>query len=541
MVKQSILDCTLRDGGYINNWSFGEKQIKEVIKSLINAEIEIIEVGFLTDRFPFCKNKTLYNCVKQIIPFLPQDKGRSKFVAMMNVGEYEVNKLEEFDGHGIDGIRVAFHKDNLDEAISLCKVIKEKGYEVFVQPMVIPSYSEQEILELIDAVNKIEVYAIYIVDSFGFMNEQDVRRMFVLFSRKLNKDIFIGFHSHNNLQLSFSNAQAMVKENETHNILIDSTILGMGRGAGNLNTELFIEYLNSNYEKEYKLIHILKIIDKILYPIYKLNYWGYSVPYYLSAKNKCHPNYATYLTDKNTLNVENISEILSKIPNNIKNNFDNKLAENLYLDFQKHKVDDNETMKVLCRVFNKRKILIIAPGKSIDDNEVAIKEKLKNEKYITVAVNFYPEKYTVDYIFVSNLKRYEELNCKNKQLIVTSNIRKELINSLVVDYENLLIEIEEVKDNAGLMLLNLLSKLDVEEIVIAGLDGYIGNNAANYAKENELFVMPEKIMKAKNNYMHLAIEKLSKKINIEFITPTLYYEDKSVVKVSGILYSKEKL
>ena len=141
------------------------------------------------------------------------------------------------------------------------------------------------------------------------MRKKDILRIFYLIDNNLFKDIKIGFHSHNNLQLSFSNAQELITLNSKREIIIDTSIFGMGRGAGNLCTELMLQYINENIENKYYMLPILETIDEFIMPIFKTHSWGYSVPYYIAAINDCHPSYATYLTNMQTLFVKDINNI----------------------------------------------------------------------------------------------------------------------------------------------------------------------------------------------------------------------------------------
>ena len=109
--------------------------------------------------------------------------------------------------------------------------------------MVSLSYTDEEFLDLIRRVNELEPYAFYIVDSFGMMKRKDLTRLFYLVEHNLNENIKIGFHSHNNMQLAYSNAQSLVDLHSDRELIIDASVYGMGRGAGNLNTELFVQYM----------------------------------------------------------------------------------------------------------------------------------------------------------------------------------------------------------------------------------------------------------------------------------------------------------
>ena len=234
MNRVHILDCTLRDGGYCNLWDFGFENTKDIISGLIKSNVEIIECGFLTDKVKYNKNVTKFTDLKELSSVIPDKRDGKLFVAMVNYGEYDINLLPNYDGSSIDGIRVAFHKKDMSEALDLCEKIKSKGYKVFIQAMVSLSYTDEEFLRLINYANKIGPYAFYIVDSFGMMKKKSLTRLFYMVEHNLNENIWIGFHSHNNMQLAFSNAQELVNIQTNRNLIIDSSVYGMGRGAGNL-------------------------------------------------------------------------------------------------------------------------------------------------------------------------------------------------------------------------------------------------------------------------------------------------------------------
>ena len=333
MGRIQVLDCTLRDGGYCNQWKFGYENAKKIISSLVNAGVEIIECGFITKRVEYDNNITKFTDVAQIRGILPQSNDDKMFVAMMNYGECDLKALPKYDGSSINGIRVAFHKKDAKEALKLCEAIKEKGYLVFIQAMVSLSYSDEEFLSMIKQVNDLEPYAFYIVDSFGEMKKSDLTRLYYLVEHNLKESIKIGFHSHNNIQLAYSNAQTLVDMHTNRELIIDSSVYGMGRGAGNLNTELFVEYLNENNGANYDLKPLLTIIDEILNDFYQSNYWGYSLPNYISATHHAHPNYASYLDDKKTLTVENMNEIFDLIEDDKRVSFDKDYIEDLYIRF----------------------------------------------------------------------------------------------------------------------------------------------------------------------------------------------------------------
>ncbi len=528
MEKIKLLDCTLRDGGYVNDWSFKRQNIRKIISSLAEAKIDIIECGFLSNKNEYNEERSVFDTIDRTADFLPEDRGKTKYVCMINYGEYEAKDIPQCTGKSVDGIRVAFHKGDLEGAVSLCNEISKKGYLVFMQPMVTNNYSDIELLNLIEKVNQMEVYAFYIVDSFGVMKQSDLLRRFYIIDNNLREDIIIGYHAHNNLQMAYSNAQSFISTRSKRSRIVDSSVFGMGRGAGNLNSELFAEYLNENHGKSYKIYPLLDIIDSILNKIYIDHYWGYSLPHFLSATFNCHPNYATYLSEKNALTVKSISDILNQISDDKKTSFDKQYIEELYINYQKHYINDEAVILKLKEEFKNRSVLIMAPGSSLYKYAHEIKDVVQKEKTIVVSINFIPEGISPDYIFVSNEKRYEKLRESEGikgirgKLILTSNLLNSDNEEVVVNYNNLLNDIEAVKDNSTLMLLKLLSKLEVNRIFVAGLDGYEEYAFANYVNEDMVYTTSRQAIKELNEGMKKALKELVCKLNIFFITPTKY-------------------
>lgn len=214
-------------------------------------------------------------------------------------------------------------------------------------------------------VNEIKPYAFYIVDTLGVMYRNDMRKFFYLIDNNLSNDICIGYHSHNNLQMAFANAQEMTRLSNGRTIILDSSCYGMGRGVGNLATELIADYINTNIEQKYSLVPILNIVDKYLMPIYAEQRWGYDLPYFLSAAVKCHPNYASYLMKKETLSVEKIEKLLALIPIADRSEYNAKLIEKLYLELQEFDVDDGTAYSKLEEIVSNKEVLILGPGASI--------------------------------------------------------------------------------------------------------------------------------------------------------------------------------
>ena len=257
----SILDCTLRDGGYINSWKFGEKTIKDIVKHLEKAGIDIIECGFIEDG-DYDHDSSVYDNANRISFF--EKKKDTMYVAMIALGDIDPDIISLRTPGGIDGIRLTFHKNDIEEEFRQAKLLMDKGYDVFIQPVGTSTYSDKELIDLIERVNDIHPFAFYIVDTLGTMYPSDIQRIFSIIDNNLDDGICVGFHSHNNLQLSFSNAQTFMSISQKRNIIIDSSVFGMGRGAGNLTTELITQYINNTYEQRYSISPLLTIMERYL-------------------------------------------------------------------------------------------------------------------------------------------------------------------------------------------------------------------------------------------------------------------------------------
>lgn len=526
-----VLDCTLRDGGYVNNWMFGERGISYILSHLTSSKIDIIECGYLNNLHPRVSGQSIYESPQQISPYIPEQRHACKYVAMINYGEFDLDKLPPYDGNSIDGIRVIFHKKDVVSAIEYCAQLKEKGYLLFIQPMVTITYSDEELIEIINKVNEIKPFAFYFVDSFGVMKKNDMLRLFYLIDHNLAPDIRLGYHAHNNIQMAYANAQTILDIHTTRQLIIDSSVFGMGRGAGNLNTELFVDFLNSNFEKHYEIYPLLEIIDEELNRIYQEHYWGYSLPHYLSSLNHCHPNYATYFAAKDTLTIQSMNAILEQIPEEHKSTFSKNYAETLYQNYQTHQVSDEKTVQKLSDKLQGRTVLILAPGRSVDKCGHLISEFIQKENPVIIAVNFVSFQYHPDYIFCSNEKRLtqivQHIQKTQQKVLLTSNLEKTgLITAERFNYNALVNHDPIVGDNACLMLIKLLERAGCSEVFAAGMDGY-SDNISNYVEEYMDYGKNSRILHERNEAMKRQIQKIRERLQISFITPSVYIKENS--------------
>lgn len=518
-----ILDCTLRDGGYINENNFGEKNIKKLIKYLKSAKIDIIECGYLMDNIEYDKNKTEFLSMKQAEPLLAPD---NSYTLMLLGEKYKIENLPENTGGKIDTIRMSFHKKSLQKAIEYAKKIKEKGYKLFLQPTSIMSYTEEEIKKMLKELNDLDVECIAIVDTFGQMTPEDTRRVTKIFDEGLRENIKIGIHLHNNLQTAFANAITFLDTiSENRDVEIDTSLLGMGRGAGNLPTELLANYLNTRYGKKYKLEPLLEASDNIISKIKEEHDWGYSLPYYLSAINGIHPSYIILFLERKTLHSVDINNLIKMISEDKKIEFDREYAEELYRIYNEKSVDDKESRKELEKLVSGKKVVLIGPGRSIINYRDQINDLLSEDNIFSIAVNGIDMFYT-DATFYSNKKRYKEFRKKSNLTLLTSNIKTDQEeNELIFDYSNSLSRESGISDNSLLIILNILKDLNVKEIQLVGFDGFSTNMRDNFYSEERAYLLTEDYIKRLNESTARSLKGYREKIKITSLTPTKYMED----------------
>lgn len=529
-----LLDCTLRDGGYVNEWEFGEFNIRRIISSLNLARIDIVECGYLSDKKgTTTANSTLFKNISIIENVLDENKDKltSQHVVMIDHGEYEIHSLQLGN---IRGIRYAYHKKHWQEAMNQMASLVEKGFNVYAQPMVTLNYTDEELLKMITEINKIKPYAFYVVDSFGAMRKEDLIRISTLVDHNLDRDVRLGYHAHNNLQLAFSNAVEFLNLSRKRKIIIDTSVFGMGRGAGNLPTELVVNHIKENTGVDYKIEPLLDIMDKCVSRIYSQKSWGYSTAHYLSAIYNCHPNYSNYLINKKTLSVNDIEQILKRMDPSGKVTFDKNYVEELYQQYNSNLLTDNCDLIKLKQSMMSKDVLIVAPGRSVKDNLSYIQQAMMGK--LSISINYVLTGMETDYYFFSNQRRYDEykekvsnklLNDCNRNFIFTSNIRHEEKpeHTINVDYNSLLNHALEEKDNSAILLLTLLKNIRVDEIFIAGLDGYQRQDQPSYLDENMEFYMSDDQINRKNRVLKMALDVLKNDIKLHFLTESIFIKE----------------
>lgn len=298
MQNIKLLDCTLRDGGYVNDWNFGEKSVEKIVSDLAISGVDILEVGFLRDEMS--KNgRTIFSNIEEVNNILKNKNPNTTYSAMIEAfNPYPLEKLEEWHKGSVDLIRICIWKRCMKEHLEYCKAVKDKGYQITIQPSRVEQYSSKEFIDLMKKSNELDPYAVYVVDTWGTQSSSQICHYLELADRYLDKNIKLGYHGHNNKLQALTCAQKAIEMDLSRDLCIDASIMGMGRGAGNLNTELIMEYLNDICGKSYDINMVVNLFNECLKEVYDATPWGYSMYYFLSSKAECNPNYATYFSEQ---------------------------------------------------------------------------------------------------------------------------------------------------------------------------------------------------------------------------------------------------
>lgn len=255
MTGLKILDCTLRDGGYKNNWQFKNNEIISTISMLQKSGIEIIECGYLSELNGLPENSSIFDALNTPNSLFKASgiSQKAEFVLMINYGEYNPDNIPKHSKDDfISGIRVAFHKKDKKHAIEFSEQIQKKGFNLYLQPMVISEYNQTELDSLLYEIKELDTKVVYIVDSLGILEEEQILYVGDLFDKKLPQSVNLGLHLHGNAMPVFQKAKSFLNRMKTsRNLILDASVRGIGRGEGNLRTEDICNYLNKTYNKNY--------------------------------------------------------------------------------------------------------------------------------------------------------------------------------------------------------------------------------------------------------------------------------------------------
>ncbi len=528
-----LLDCTLRDGAYINNAEFGKPAMRGITSKLQDAHVDIIECGWLKDS-EYKEGTTYFHVPSDILPYFNNKSDKIIYCAMIDWDRYDVSVLPEYDGKSIDAIRVVFPHGKHNEAIGIGQKIREKGYKVLFQAANTLAYSENDLVELAGVMNEFKPVSLSIVDTFGSMYPCDLEKIVAILDSYIDKSIELGFHAHNNQQLAFALCIHFIELlKDKRNIIVDSTLSGMGRGAGNATTELVASYINRVENGNYDMNAIMDAIDMYIQVFREKFTWGYSTPYFISGYYQCHVNNIAYLTTNHRTNARDMRNIIESLSVEDRRKYDYDLLESKYLENQNRIVDDEETIEYLKNVIKDRKVMIIAPGKSTITEKDKLNLFIEREKPVVIEVNSINKLYDLDFIIFTNSVRYEYARntypktFEKSKRILLSNIQTESnSDELIVNFNLVIKRGWEHFDNAVILALRLLNKINATDVYLSGFDGFKAKYNDSYADESLPTLNPDN----KWDELNEEIKKMYKELydsvkgsmNITFLTESIF-------------------
>lgn len=334
-MKKSIqlLDCTLRDGGQglesldangINTATFSENDKKNIIHHICKSGIDIMEIGSITESAKDSEKFAIYSDIKKLSSYISgiNETKLPMFTGLFIDPDFQLEKIPEYSSEFVEGVRVIIRYSQLQKSIDFCKELAKKGYKVFIQPMLTMRYTDDELERLIYSANEMGAYALYFVDSFGYMIEKDVERLYQFYDEKLDPEVRIGFHAHNNMENAFGNVKYFIEHLYSRNCIVDSCVAGMGQGAGNLQTEVIVNYLNEYHSKKYdftKVLHVCEILDK--FRPHALEEWGYSPLLFIPAVHHTAYKYAMVMRNEYNMSYVEIDEVLRCITDDMRHRY----------------------------------------------------------------------------------------------------------------------------------------------------------------------------------------------------------------------------
>lgn len=496
-----ILDCTLRDGGYYTNWDFDKNLVKTYFEAFNNLPVDYLEIGYRSNPMKNYLGEYFY-CPQYVLDE-SSALSNKKLVIILNEKDVRAEHVPDLLGPCVGYIhlvRIAIDPQNFKRALSLATAVKKLGFEVGFNVMYMSNWeSEKEFLGQIKEVNGIADY-FYMVDSFGGVYPEDVRKTYDIVRNQTNTAI--GFHGHNNLQLALINTLTAIDCGAS---IVDATVTGMGRGAGNLQTELLLTALNAKNGLDLDFNSLSKVVDPFA-EMQKDYEWGTNLPYMVSGANSLPQKDVMSWVTKRFYSLNSIIRALSNQSKGLKDNIDLK------------NLDEDKKYK---------SALIIGGGPTGKMHSKAIKEFIKRHEELCVI--HVSSKNAQEYKDIKNLQihclagneghrleeSYEDINIQDK-LVILPPYPRTMGTYIPKSLESVAFQLKDISftdkhhESVTSLAIETALHLGVDNFYFAGYDGY-----SEEIKNQELELFNE------NEYIIESLKKNSN-LSVSSITPTLY-------------------
>ena len=492
-----ILDCTIRDGGYLNNWDFDPKLVRELYGNLSRAGVDIVELGY---RNPGKDGMGMwYATPEKVLDELLADARGAKVALMLDYDKADGTSLPDAADSLVTLYRVACQKDKILEALGLCEDLKAKGYQTSLQLMGIVGFSEEDFERIQKPLANSSLDYVYFADSYGSMFPKDMAG-FVQRLRPSGKRI--GFHAHNGLQLAFANTLEAMRCGAD---IVDGTVYGMGRGAGNLPVEVLITYLEKTLSHErYNAVPVLDLIDRYFREMQQALHWGYCLPYMLSGIFEVHPNYAKYMVDAHEYDMDDMVKVLETVRSCKPIGYKRRLIETVVQrgfacpeGEDAHVRQDDTEWAELKKAYpvtyagrhDGQDFLVLANGPTLKQHQQQIRIFIDRHQPVVLGANFLGGLIVPHYHAFSNKKRfmnYADKVHEDSRLLLSSSFAEGFIRRYISrDYERI-VHLDrisarfDIRDGVissncrtvSILLIAVAIVMGAKRIFVAGMDGY---------------------------------------------------------------------
>ena len=387
MSAPTFLDCTLRDGGYYNSWNFDHDLVQSYIFAVNDAGVDVIEIGFRALNHQGFKGACAYSS-DSFIKSLEIPKGllvcvminASEIIENGEFNEKNLNKLfpEDSESSNISIIRIASHTYEFIEGVKAVKILNEKGFRVGFNLMQVSECESTELINLAKEASKHQIDVLYFADSLGNMNNEKVLSVIELFSNHWHGEL--GIHAHDNMGMALSNTLFALNNGITW---VDSTVAGMGRGAGNANTELLAIEMSHLKNIEINMKPLISLISDKFKPLKERYEWGTNPFYYLSGKNSVHPTYVQEMMSDSRYEDEDIIAVIEHLGSQGGKKYSTNILDKAMNYYSKEPKGNWSPISL----FEGKEVLLIGSGPGVFLHKNAIETYIKNSKPLVVALN----------------------------------------------------------------------------------------------------------------------------------------------------------
>lgn len=525
--KLKILDCTLRDGGYYNNWNFNIDLINKYLKVMSDIKVDYVEIGFRSVE----KKEFRGACAYSTDEFLNNLKipKNLKIAVMINGAELIKDNFLKKKSSSLNNlfkksklskvqlVRIACHFSEIFKVMPVANKIKALGYKVAINLMQISDRTKNEIQTFCELAKKYSMDAVYFADSTGSLNRDQTVQIVKNFKKNWNGDL--GVHAHDNMDMAMDNAMISLKNGVNW---IDSTVLGMGRGPGNVKTENLILELEKKFNRKVNYNELIKLVENDFIPMKNKYGWGSNIYYYLSGLYGIHPSFIQGMLGTKSFSSDEILAVID----NLKTEGGKKFSNDLINTYKQYFVGKGKGKYQPIKNMKNKDVLILGSGEGVKTHKIALESFIKKYKPFVVALN------------TQNSINSKLINtravCNTLRLLTDHKSFKYLPQKLILPYQRLSNLIKdkfkkvkkldfgvEVKNNTFKFMkssaiipntlaisyaLGIVNSGKAKKIFIAGFDGYEAEDPKR-REMDELFSL---------------YQSLKKKADLVSITPTKY-------------------